>query len=302
MIAGRDRKLKKRSMSPSLCQPKEWSQSQPTYPIAVLPDQHTGCTKKEQHGKFVDYDKNVVHHVPDRVGTFRRQHHLSDVHTLQDHPLHNLQTYRILFDQIIRSSSLYGEALQEIKAMYDMYLWQIIESVPLQPQEPVHLYQSEDIERLRISVNKLESGVTSLVAENARLQEVLKEETENYATAKANLEAPVVVPREESSEAIEFSDKVEKLQLKIVKQRLLTQSYLDQRVGKVPISVVRNLEHALKETEISIQKLDKHSLFLETRIKEMNKQLEILLSSSQKAKAARRKWLVVASKLQEASN
>ena len=52
--------------------------------------------------------------------------------------------------------------------MYDMYLWQIIESVPLQPQEPVHLYQSEDIERLRISVNKLESGVTSLVAENAR--------------------------------------------------------------------------------------------------------------------------------------
>lgn len=38
----------------------------------------------------------------------------------------------------------------------------------------------------------------------------------------------------------------------IVKQRQLTQSYLNQRVGKVPISVVRNLEHALKETEVSM--------------------------------------------------
>ena len=31
----------------------------------------------------------------------------------------------------------------------------------------------------------------------------------------------------------------------------MTRSYLDQRVGKVPLSVVRNLEHALKETEAS---------------------------------------------------
>jgi len=54
------------------------------------------------------------------------------------------------------------------QAMYDNYLWQIIECVPLQQQEPVCLYQSEDIERLRISVNKLENDVTSLVAENAR--------------------------------------------------------------------------------------------------------------------------------------
>jgi len=54
------------------------------------------------------------------------------------------------------------------KAMYDSYLWQIIESVPLHPQEPVNLYQSEDIERLRICVNKLESDVTSLTAENTR--------------------------------------------------------------------------------------------------------------------------------------
>jgi len=52
--------------------------------------------------------------------------------------------------------------------MYDKYLWNIIESVPLQPQEPVNLYQSEDIERIRMSVNKLESDVTSLVVENAR--------------------------------------------------------------------------------------------------------------------------------------
>jgi len=61
-------------MSPSLCQPK--NQSQPTYPIAVLPD-HTGYTKKEQHEKFVDYDRKVVHHVPDKVDTFRRQHQVS---------------------------------------------------------------------------------------------------------------------------------------------------------------------------------------------------------------------------------
>lgn len=36
-----------------------------------------------------------------------------------------------------------------------------------------------------------------------------------------------------------------------MKQRQLTQSWLDQRVGKVPLSVVRNLEHALKETEVN---------------------------------------------------
>lgn len=65
------------------------------------------------------------------------------------------------------------------------------------------------------------------------MQEVLKEEMENYATAKADLETPVeckyqyiacrnglvmlvlTVPREESSEAVDFSDKVEKLQLKV---------------------------------------------------------------------------------------
>ena len=65
------------------------------------------------------------------------------------------------------------------------------------------------------------------------MQEVLKKEMENYVTAKADLEAPVeckyqhiacrnglvmlvlTVPREESSEAIDFSDKVEKLQLKV---------------------------------------------------------------------------------------
>lgn len=80
MIAGRDRKLKKRRMSPSLCQPKEWSQSQPTYPISVMPD-HTGCTKTEQHKKFVNYDRNVVHHVPDAVSTFRSQHRVSTLLT-----------------------------------------------------------------------------------------------------------------------------------------------------------------------------------------------------------------------------
>jgi len=81
MISGRERKLKKRSTSLSLCQPKEWSRSQPTYPIAVIPD-HTGCTKTEQHGKFVQYDRNIVHHVPDEVDAFKSHHHVSTLLTL----------------------------------------------------------------------------------------------------------------------------------------------------------------------------------------------------------------------------
>ena len=38
--------------------------------------------------------------------------------------------------------------------------------------------------------------------------------------------------------------------VQIVRQRQITRSYLDQRIGKVPLSVVRNLEHASKETEV----------------------------------------------------
>lgn len=267
LTGGKAKKLKKRSTSPLACQIQQHTVALPTFPYAVLPSHHTGVTKFEQHEKFVNYDTKVVHFVPDKLHTFEKQHQLSSesLSTLNQ-LFYKFQQYRLLFDEVIKSSGLYGEALQEIKTMYDSYVADHIENLTEESQQSTCLYQSSDIEKMRIRVGRLENDVTTLIAENAQLQNVLKEETESYSSAKALLEAPVVALPHDTTEPVEFSDKVEDLQLQIVKQRQLTQSYLNQRVGKVPISVVRNLEHALKETEISIQKLDKHNSYLETRI------------------------------------
>ena len=55
-----------------------------------------------------------------------------------------------------------------LKAMYDGYTANHIESMTEESQQPTCLYQSSDIEKLRNRVNRLENDVTTLVAENAK--------------------------------------------------------------------------------------------------------------------------------------
>ena len=43
-----------------------------------------------------------------------------------------------------------------------------IENISEESQRPMCLYQSSDIEKLRSTVNRLESDVTALIAENAQ--------------------------------------------------------------------------------------------------------------------------------------
>lgn len=99
---------------------------------------------------------------------------------------YKFQQYRMLFDEVIKSSGLYGEALQEIKvctlvglltlcfflflkAMYDNYVARLIANISEESQwQPIGLYHSSDIEKLRDRVNRLENDVTTLIADNAR--------------------------------------------------------------------------------------------------------------------------------------
>lgn len=91
----------------------------------------------------------------------------------------------MLFDEVIKSSGLYGEALQEIKvcmsirlhthllflslkAVYDSYVCQHIESISEESQQPMCLYQCSDIDKLRSRVRRLENDVTTLITENAQ--------------------------------------------------------------------------------------------------------------------------------------
>ena len=52
--------------------------------------------------------------------------------------------------------------------MYDSYVADQIESISEESQQPVCLYQSSDIEKLRSTVRRLENEVTTLKAENAQ--------------------------------------------------------------------------------------------------------------------------------------
>lgn len=52
--------------------------------------------------------------------------------------------------------------------MYDRYVAGYIENITEESQQPVCLYQSSDIEKLRSKVSRLENDVTTLIAENAQ--------------------------------------------------------------------------------------------------------------------------------------
>jgi len=55
-----------------------------------------------------------------------------------------------------------------LKAMYDSYVCQNIDSISEESQQPKCLYQSNDINKLRNRVSRLENDVTALIAENAQ--------------------------------------------------------------------------------------------------------------------------------------
>lgn len=52
--------------------------------------------------------------------------------------------------------------------MYDSYVADHIENLTEESQQSTCLYQSSDIEKMRIRVGRLENDVTTLIAENAQ--------------------------------------------------------------------------------------------------------------------------------------
>ena len=128
MISGKAKKLNKRSTSPLASQLRKHSVALPAFPYAVLPNHHAAVTKLEQHEKVVKYDRKVVHFIPDKLHLFEKQCQLnSESMPTLNQIFYKFQQYRMLFDEVIKSSGLYGEALQEIKVCthqsgYTIYL------------------------------------------------------------------------------------------------------------------------------------------------------------------------------------
>nr|CAB3227147.1 uncharacterized protein C6orf118-like [Phallusia mammillata] len=222
-----------------------------------------------------------------------------------------LQLYAEIWSDLAVDSSMFGDLLAEIKREYDIYLTQLLDSMKTSDRGELarclhaveDLSQEEDLpvvaEELRKDVENLENVCMDVLNRNEKLCEDIEEEEDRIEEEKRlqqeedeeNMRRmlPVRRPHHKTPTKINRTDQDSFKGKRSTEERLkalrvdiwerldkFSEEKKKMKTSFVPKPVLRNLQHAVKDTEVEWQKTQQQNEFLTVAIQDSDVTLETL--------------------------
>ncbi|XP_021511038.2 uncharacterized protein C6orf118 homolog isoform X2 [Meriones unguiculatus] len=259
----------------------------------------SGVTKTDRYKKFLSFQREVLakedllknDFTGSKVAVIHEnklKEELQKVCTCNPHQFNRLQVFGEIFEEVCRSSLVFGDLLKEIKDEYELYMAALLDSQPTAQYErllaevkgleksPVH---TADVDQAKEHLKKLEKATLEALQHNDRLRSELEAERQLLETAKEKSELREKNIQDEDQ--LTLIEKVEKRRCEILEKWDEIKA-LEKHVKKTSVHsrVMDITESAIKSIENEGIKLETTNRILRKKIKGLESQIKQLIRKS----------------------